>query len=89
MEQTPQTTVVVMPVTPFGPDPMQITCGNCHKAVVTTTVATNGACAWIAAIMVCICCCPLFWVPLCIDSCKDVQHQCPSCGAYLGAYKKI
>ena len=32
-----------------------------------------------------ICCC----VPLCIDSCKDVQHFCSSCQAFLGTYKRI
>ena len=49
-----QPATIVVPQIVFGPDPMQVTCGNCHKTVMTTTVAENGACAWIAALIVCL-----------------------------------
>ena len=26
-------------------------------------------------------------IPCCMDSCKNVEHSCPSCGAQLGIYK--
>ncbi|KAJ8938785.1 hypothetical protein NQ318_010313 [Aromia moschata] len=27
-------------------------------------------------------------IPCCIDSCMDVSHTCPNCGAYLGTFKR-
>ncbi|KAF8781709.1 lipopolysaccharide-induced tumor necrosis factor-alpha factor homolog [Argiope bruennichi] len=80
-------TVVVPPE--FGEKPVQVTCGNCRQTVITTTTAENGACAYIACIIVLIFCCPCFFIPLCIDSCKDIQHTCPGCGARLGTYKRV
>lgn len=86
---TMQPTPMVVPQLMFGPEPMQVTCGNCQKVVMTTTVTENGACAWIAALIVCLFCCPCFWIPLVMDSCKDVNHTCPACGSLLGRFKKI
>lgn len=86
---TAQPTTVINPPLMFGESPMQVTCGNCHQTVVTTTTAENGACAYIAALVVFILCCPCFWIPLVIDTCKDVNHTCPACGAILGQYKKL
>ncbi|XP_015909786.2 lipopolysaccharide-induced tumor necrosis factor-alpha factor homolog isoform X1 [Parasteatoda tepidariorum] len=81
-------TITVVPVQ-FGDTPMQVTCSNCHKTVITTTVAENGACAWIAVLVMVFVFCPCFFIPLCIDSCKDIHHKCPSCGCQLGVYKKL
>ncbi|GIY46677.1 lipopolysaccharide-induced tumor necrosis factor-alpha factor-like protein [Caerostris extrusa] len=82
-------TVVITPPVMLSNQPMSITCGNCRRTVMTTTVKENGACAYIATIFVCLLCCPCFWIPLCLDSCKDVHHSCPGCGARLGTYKKM
>ncbi|KFM80310.1 Lipopolysaccharide-induced tumor necrosis factor-alpha factor-like protein, partial [Stegodyphus mimosarum] len=82
-------TVVVAPLPPFGDTPVQVTCGNCRQTVMTTTIAENGACAWLAAAIVCFIFCPCAWVPLVMDSCKDVHHTCPACGARLGTYKRL
>jgi len=83
------TTVTVAPMINFGDTPVQITCGNCSQTIVTQTIAQNGAAAYIAAIIILILFFPFFWVPLCMDSCKDVYHKCPSCGAQLGVFKKL
>ncbi|GFT23825.1 lipopolysaccharide-induced tumor necrosis factor-alpha factor-like protein [Nephila pilipes] len=89
IETYPTHSVIITPPPLLGPQPMRVTCGNCQRSVLTTTVRENGACAYIATLFVCLLCCPCFWIPLCLDSCKDVQHACPGCGARLGTYKKI
>ncbi|CAL1293625.1 unnamed protein product [Larinioides sclopetarius] len=45
-----QVTVIVPPA--FGEKPAQVTCGNCRQTVVTTTTAENGACAYLACVIV-------------------------------------
>lgn len=80
---------VIMATFAFGPDPMQVTCGNCHMTVTTTTTWQNGGCACLAVFIVCILCWPCFWLPLVMNSCKDVIHTCPSCGSMLGRYSKL
>lgn len=79
---------LIMPTFKFGPDPVEVICGNCQKSVVTVTTAENSACAYFTA---CFLCCTeifmlCFWIPLVMDSCKDVIHTCPSCGGKLGHY---
>ncbi|GIY69783.1 LITAF domain-containing protein [Caerostris extrusa] len=87
--QQPTNVTVVVPPPMFGDSPMQITCGNCRQTVVTTTTAENGACAYLACVIVLILCCPCFFIPLCMTSCKDVHHTCPGCGARLGTFKRL
>lgn len=36
----------------------------------------------------CFSCWPFAWVPYVVDSCKNANHYCPSCGAYIGKYKQ-
>ncbi|CAL1277588.1 unnamed protein product [Larinioides sclopetarius] len=81
--------VVITPPVMLSNQPMRVTCGNCQRAVMTTTTRENGACAYISTLFICFLCCPCFWIPLCLDSCKDVHHSCPGCGARLGTYKKL
>lgn len=85
----PAVTPVIAPTISFGDSPMQTTCGNCRQTIVTQTIFSNGAAAYVAALIICLLFFPCFWVPLCMDSCKDVHHRCPSCGAELGAFKRL
>lgn len=83
----PATVVVAQPM--FGELPVQTTCPNCHNTVTTTTVKQNGTFAYVMAFVVCLFCCPCFWIPLVMDTCKDVYHSCPACNASLGVKKTM
>jgi hypothetical protein len=71
--------VMMAPV--VGSEPMTMTCPNCRNQIITTTSNECGACA----IITCFVCWPLALCP-CV---QDVKHQCPSCNAYLGTYKRM
>ncbi|GIY80484.1 LITAF domain-containing protein [Caerostris extrusa] len=73
----------------FGEYPVQVTCGNCCRTIVTKTRTARGFCTYLAAYIVCIVCCPCVLIPLCSKECKDVHHFCPSCGTMLGVYRRI
>ncbi|PAV59752.1 hypothetical protein WR25_26466 [Diploscapter pachys] len=88
-ENAQPTTIYVGSVV-FDKIPTQVLCPRCNMNVITTLKFKNGLLTWLMvggmALFGCwICCC----VPLCIDSCKDVQHFCSSCQAFLGTYKRI
>ncbi|KAF8782932.1 Lipopolysaccharide-induced tumor necrosis like protein [Argiope bruennichi] len=87
--QQPNVTVVMPGNVLFGENPMQVTCGNCRRTVISTTRAENGSCTIVAVIILLIVFFPCMCVPLCSDSCKDIHHYCPSCGARLGEYKRL
>ncbi|XP_076358770.1 lipopolysaccharide-induced tumor necrosis factor-alpha factor homolog [Tachypleus tridentatus] len=84
-----QTTVVVAQPALFGEAPCQTTCPNCRNTIVTTVQRESGVCTWIAVVVVLLVCCPCFFIPLVIDTCKDSRHMCPSCNATVGISKKI
>ncbi|XP_062264106.1 lipopolysaccharide-induced tumor necrosis factor-alpha factor homolog [Platichthys flesus] len=71
-------------VTPALQDtPGQMLCPNCYQTVVTTTKHKAGHLTWAV-------CCGLTifgCIPFCIDSCKDVEHRCPSCHRVINLYK--
>ncbi|XP_019958389.1 LITAF domain-containing protein-like [Paralichthys olivaceus] len=83
--------VAHMIVTPALQDvPGQAVCPHCHQTVVTTAEHKAGLMTW--AICGCLtifgcflCCC----IPFCVDSCKDVEHHCPSCHKVIYLYKRI
>ena len=51
-------------------------CPHCHRQTVTTTRDVIGVGTVIAILVVTILFWPLFWVPLCIPSCKRTNHFC-------------
>jgi len=70
-----------------GPDPQMITCPSCRSSVITRIEYEPTTKTHIMAGLLCVFCC---WccvcVPYCVDSCKNGNHYCPSCGAYIGTY---
>ncbi|KAK5642937.1 hypothetical protein RI129_009104 [Pyrocoelia pectoralis] len=68
----------------FGPNSATLTCPYCHKGVTTVVRAESSSKTHLFAVLLCFvsCCC----IPYCMDSCKNKNHYCPSCNAFLGAY---
>lgn len=84
--QPPQTTIIVAPN--VGPDPTMVRCPSCRESVVSRMEYENSTRTHVAAGILCIlgcwlCCC----FPYCMDSCRNGNHYCPSCGAFLGTYR--
>ncbi|XP_039979609.1 LITAF domain-containing protein-like isoform X2 [Xiphias gladius] len=70
--------------------PGQALCPDCHQTVVTRTEHKAGLMTWAICggltVFGCfLCCC----IPFCIDSCKDVEHHCPSCQRVIYIYKRM
>ncbi|XP_058510320.1 LITAF domain-containing protein-like [Solea solea] len=85
---TPVTHMVVTPA--LQGIPGQTVCPHCSQTVVTTTEHTVGLMTWAICggltILGCfLCCC----IPFCVDSCKDVEHSCPSCQKVIYVYKRL
>lgn len=85
----PAASVVVVQQPAFGDVPVQTTCPQCHSTVTTTVTKQNGTFAYLIALLVCLVCCPCFWIPLVVDACRDVYHTCPACNASLGVKKPL
>uniref|UniRef100_A0A914DKK9 LITAF domain-containing protein n=1 Tax=Acrobeloides nanus TaxID=290746 RepID=A0A914DKK9_9BILA len=68
--------------TVFGPDSQQAYCPNCGKNVMTYAEPKTNLITWL------ICLFTGFWCILCCDCTKDVDHRCPICATYLGAYRR-
>lgn len=86
----PQATYVHTIVTApqVGPDPASITCPSCQKHIVTRLDYETSTKTHIFAGLLCLFICwPCFWIPYVIDSCKNANHYCPNCGAYIGTYR--
>ena len=86
-----QNVVYVADTLNFGPRPAQLSCPHCHQQIQTRVEYTSGLLAWLIAggcvLFGCVLGCCL--IPFCMDDCKDCEHYCPSCRAYLGQYKRI
>ncbi|XP_076317417.1 lipopolysaccharide-induced tumor necrosis factor-alpha factor homolog [Tachypleus tridentatus] len=85
----PGQTVVVVQQPGFGDNPAQTTCPNCQNNIISVTEKQNGTLSYLMAVIVCLLCCPCFWIPLVVDTCKDTVHTCPSCKAHLGVKKAM
>ena len=66
------TSAYVMPIiTSFGDHPVQCTCSQCEKQIVTRTEKHSGMLAWIICIILFFFVCwPCAFIPFCVDSCK-------------------
>lgn len=85
-----QPTAVLATVT-FRESPVAMTCPNCRASVVTGINYVTGTLTWLACLGLCVvgcdggCC----LIPFCLDSMKDVEHVCPSCGTQVGVYRRM
>ena len=84
-EPVPPTIIVTPQV---GPDPSMMTCPSCRQTVVTRMEYEPSTRTHVMAGLCCLFGCWLCcWMPYCMDSCRNGNHYCPSCGSYLGTYK--
>ncbi|XP_075167309.1 lipopolysaccharide-induced tumor necrosis factor-alpha factor homolog isoform X1 [Haematobia irritans] len=70
---------------PVGPKSTTLTCPHCRCRIRTrvdhrSTSKTHIACLLLSWTL---CCCCL---PYCMDSCRNANHFCPMCGAFIGTY---
>ncbi|KAJ1097859.1 hypothetical protein NDU88_002975 [Pleurodeles waltl] len=71
--------------------PMRTTCPACQQPIVTSISYTNGTQTWLLCILMAIfglvlgCC----LIPFFVDSCKDVDHYCPSCNHLVCKHKRM
>ncbi|XP_026787717.3 lipopolysaccharide-induced tumor necrosis factor-alpha factor homolog [Pangasianodon hypophthalmus] len=80
--------VVVQSALTETPAPMM--CTYCHQQIVTVTNPTTGLLVWtIFGVLFLLGIWPCCLIPFCVDSCKDVQHKCPSCGNVLHIYRRM
>ncbi|CAH1967991.1 unnamed protein product [Acanthoscelides obtectus] len=79
-------TMATQPIA-LGPGPTTLTCPHCHARVTTTVKTTANTKTHIIALILCLfVLVPCVCIPYCCDSCQTLQHFCPNCKAYLGAY---
>eukprot|EP00727_Mastigamoeba_balamuthi_P009213 m51a1_g4914 hypothetical protein (144) ;mRNA; f:209447-210416 len=68
----------------------KIRCQHCNAVVTTSLRYELGLMVWLVAggmflFGLWCCCC----IPCCIDSCKDVEHVCPSCHKTVGRFNRL
>ena len=86
----PTQTVVFNNNITFGETPMQLRCPNCQRDVITSVRYEMGLLTWISVgVLFLIGGILCFWIPLLMDSLKDVVHVCPNCRYTCGVYKRM
>jgi LITAF-like zinc ribbon domain len=65
-------------------------CPNCQKPNVRTMTRTYPSTGtWVGVVATALCFFPLAWVPLVVDTCKQTDHYCQSCGKKIGTVKPL
>jgi len=80
-----QNTIIMAP--PVGPHSTRITCRSCQADISTRVSYDTSSRTHLFALLCCIIFFPCACVPYCMDSCKDTNHYCPNCNAYIGTYR--
>ncbi|EDW02644.1 lipopolysaccharide-induced tumor necrosis factor-alpha factor homolog [Drosophila grimshawi] len=82
-----QHTVIVVPSSPYGPEPQDVQCPYCHNFTRTRVSYRPNSRTHLIALLLCLfqlyCCVCL---PYCISSCMNTNHYCGMCDRYLGTY---
>ncbi|KAL4496408.1 hypothetical protein ABPG72_014638 [Tetrahymena utriculariae] len=68
--------------------PIRVKCPACQNEGMTLVETKSGSAVYGWAAITCWFCCPLFFIPFFIDSCKDKIHKCNFCQAEVGVYQK-
>ncbi|XP_032834577.1 lipopolysaccharide-induced tumor necrosis factor-alpha factor homolog [Petromyzon marinus] len=87
---TTTTGLVVVQHQPTSFNPVTTTCPSCRQMVQTETSTQPGLLTWL--IMGGLCLVGLWlcvWIPLVVDSCKDVEHRCANCKMYITTSRRI
>ena len=61
-----------------------VVCPHCNHRGPTRTAEMCSAVTLIAIVILLFVFWPLFWLPLCIPSCKSTEHYCTNCNSRLG-----
>jgi LITAF-like zinc ribbon domain len=59
-------------------------CPYCGMETRTNVTIGPNVVTWVIVIVLVLVFWPLFWLPLCMDSCKSTKHFCSKCGGEIG-----
>nr|XP_049704511.1 lipopolysaccharide-induced tumor necrosis factor-alpha factor homolog [Helicoverpa armigera] len=73
---------------PFiGPKESPMTCPSCQQSITTKVEYKSTMGTHICALMFCMVgFIPCMIIPYCVKSCRNADHYCPECNAFLGTY---
>ncbi|PZC74327.1 hypothetical protein B5X24_HaOG207961 [Helicoverpa armigera] len=76
---------------PFiGPKESPMTCPSCQQRITTKVEYQATMRTHVCALMFCMVgCIPCMIIPYVMDSCKNADHYCPECNAFLGTYIRV
>ncbi|KAL6481876.1 hypothetical protein MHYP_G00099560 [Metynnis hypsauchen] len=87
IQQTPGP-VVMRP--PLKDTPGRMRCTSCQQEIFTVTRGVNGALTWAIFGTLLVCgAWPCCLIPLFVNSCKDIEHTCPTCQNIVHIHKRI
>ena len=67
--------------------PIVTQCPACNNQI-TTRILTDIGCGLVSSMAGLFLCCPYAcWVPLCMQDCYDISHNCPNCGYKISKEK--
>ncbi|KAM4024271.1 uncharacterized protein ACNLHF_025196 isoform 2-T2 [Anomaloglossus baeobatrachus] len=87
---TPVVPTVIIGAT-FADTPVRCTCPVCHQSIVTRIEPKSGLMTWLifGTLIILGCWLGCCLIPFFMDSCKDIDHYCPSCNHLMSKYKRI